>query len=184
VDGADLGEGLVRNGLALDWQQYAKGSTTQLNVPLSMSVEGYGKADVEPWLYRVHVRASGTLANCSDVNAHPCDASMCNLYSITTIIALFRAMNRYVGNDPPMPGVFRSTPYNGHRPAARDHCPDEAGSVIEEGRHARTGTTGAAFRRVHPSHRCWRIYTMRRFVLGWKKLGLEQRLGSRIVTTL
>jgi len=23
---------------------------------------------------------------------------------------------------------------------------------------------------------------MRRFVLGWKKLGLEQRLGSRIVT--
>jgi hypothetical protein len=106
---ADLGEGLVRNGLARDWQQYAKGSTTQLNVPLSMSVEGYGKADVEPWLYRVHIRASGTLANCSDVNAHPCDASICNLYSITTIIALFRAMNRYVGNDPPMPGVFRTS---------------------------------------------------------------------------
>ncbi|MGA2057414.1 MAG: hypothetical protein ABSG88_19145 [Bradyrhizobium sp.] len=33
---------------------------------------------------------------------------------------------------------------------------------------------------VHPSHRCWRIYT--RSVLGWKKLGPEQRLGSRIVT--
>jgi putative SOS response-associated peptidase YedK len=36
--------------------------------------------------------------------------SMCNLYSITTnqaaIIALFRVMNRYVGNLPPMPGVF------------------------------------------------------------------------------
>jgi hypothetical protein len=35
---------------------------------------------------------------------------MCNLYSITTnqaaIIALFRVMNRYVGNMPPMPGVF------------------------------------------------------------------------------
>jgi hypothetical protein len=35
---------------------------------------------------------------------------MCNLYSITTdqaaIIALFRVMNRYVGNLPPMPGVF------------------------------------------------------------------------------
>ena len=34
---------------------------------------------------------------------------MCNLYSITTnqaaIIALFR-LNRYVGNLPPMPGVF------------------------------------------------------------------------------
>src|SRR3954452_4168329 len=36
--------------------------------------------------------------------------SMCNLYSITTnqaaIIALFRVMNRYVGNLRPMPGVF------------------------------------------------------------------------------
>jgi hypothetical protein len=37
---------------------------------------------------------------------------MCNLYSITTnqaaIIALFRVMNRYVGNLPPMPGVFQT----------------------------------------------------------------------------
>ena len=36
---------------------------------------------------------------------------MCNLYSITTnqavIIALFRVVNRYVGNLTPMPGVFR-----------------------------------------------------------------------------
>lgn len=35
---------------------------------------------------------------------------MCNLYSITTnqaaILALFRVVNRYVGNLPPMPGVF------------------------------------------------------------------------------
>jgi hypothetical protein len=35
---------------------------------------------------------------------------MCNLYSITTnqaaIIALFRVINRYVGNLPPMSGVF------------------------------------------------------------------------------
>jgi hypothetical protein len=34
---------------------------------------------------------------------------VCNLYDITTnqaaIIALFRVMNRYVGNLPPMPGV-------------------------------------------------------------------------------
>ncbi len=39
---------------------------------------------------------------------------MCNLYSITTnqaaIIALFRAVNRYVGNLPPMPGVFPDYP--------------------------------------------------------------------------
>src|SRR5258708_1639661 len=35
---------------------------------------------------------------------------MCNLYSITTnqaaILALFRVINRYVGNLPPMPGVY------------------------------------------------------------------------------
>jgi putative SOS response-associated peptidase YedK len=39
---------------------------------------------------------------------------MCNLYSITTnqaaIITLFRVVNRYVGNLPPMPGVFPDYP--------------------------------------------------------------------------
>jgi putative SOS response-associated peptidase YedK len=39
---------------------------------------------------------------------------MCNLYSITTnqaaIIALFRVLNRYIGNLPPMPGVFPDYP--------------------------------------------------------------------------
>jgi putative SOS response-associated peptidase YedK len=39
---------------------------------------------------------------------------MCNLYSITTnqaaIIALFRVINRYVGNLPLMPGVFPDYP--------------------------------------------------------------------------
>jgi hypothetical protein len=39
---------------------------------------------------------------------------MCNLYSITTnqgaIAALFRVMNRYVGNQPPMPLVFPDYP--------------------------------------------------------------------------
>jgi hypothetical protein len=39
---------------------------------------------------------------------------MCNLYSITTnqaaIIALFRVVNRYIGNLRPMPGVFPDTP--------------------------------------------------------------------------
>jgi putative SOS response-associated peptidase YedK len=39
---------------------------------------------------------------------------MCNLYSITTnqaaIAALFRVMNQYVGNLPPMPGIFPDYP--------------------------------------------------------------------------
>ena len=47
---------------------------------------------------------------------HSCNApvTMCNLYSITTnqaaIIALFRVVNRYVGNLAPMPGVFPDYP--------------------------------------------------------------------------
>ena len=50
--------------------------------------------------------------------------SMCNLYSITTnqaaIIALFRVINRYVGNLPPMPGVFPDYP----APVIRNAGPD------------------------------------------------------------
>jgi hypothetical protein len=41
-------------------------------------------------------------------------SSMCNLYSITTnqaaMSALFRVINRYVGNLPPMPGVYPDYP--------------------------------------------------------------------------
>jgi RNA-directed DNA polymerase len=43
-------------------------------------------------------------------------------------------------------------------------------------RRPKPGTTGAASRKVHPSPH------MRRFVLGWKMRGLEQSLGSHIVT--
>jgi RNA-directed DNA polymerase len=45
--------------------------------------------------------------------------------------------------------------------------------MIEEGRHARPRpeTTGAAFRKVHPSHHLLANLYMRRFVLGWKMLG-------------
>jgi putative SOS response-associated peptidase YedK len=49
---------------------------------------------------------------------------MCNLYSITTnqaaIIGLFRVLNRYVGNLPPMPGVFPDYP----APVVRNLGPD------------------------------------------------------------
>ena len=50
---------------------------------------------------------------------------MCNLYSITTnqaaIAALFRVVNRYVGNLPPMPGVFPDYPAPVVRNAAAEH---------------------------------------------------------------
>jgi hypothetical protein len=53
---------------------------------------------------------------------------MCNLYSITTnqaaISALFRVVNRYVGNLVPMPGVFPDYKapivWMGRRPRACD----------------------------------------------------------------
>jgi putative SOS response-associated peptidase YedK len=46
--------------------------------------------------------------------AESVSGAMCNLYSITTnqaaILPLFRVMNRYVGNLPPIPGVFPDYP--------------------------------------------------------------------------
>jgi hypothetical protein len=65
-------------------------------------------------LQEVRRRADGRRRPCynwagsRDIHARKSD--MCNLYSITTnqaaIIALFRVVNRYVGNLAPMPGVF------------------------------------------------------------------------------
>ena len=58
---------------------------------------------------------------------------MCNLYSITTnqaaIIALFRVINRYVGNLAPMPGVFPDYP----APVVRN---TDAGTEMTLMRHA------------------------------------------------
>lgn len=56
---------------------------------------------------------------------------MCNLCSITTnqaaIAALFRVMNRYVGNLPPMPGVFPDCPApRGARRSGRTRDGDDA----------------------------------------------------------
>jgi len=63
-------------------------------------------------------------------------------------------------------------------------CPVE--ETDDRGRKTRTdrkpGTTGAAFRKVSPISPLLANLYMRRFVLGWKMLGLEQSLGSRIVT--
>jgi hypothetical protein len=54
---------------------------------------------------------------------------MCSLYSITTnqaaIAALFRVVNRYVGNLAPMPGVFPDYPAPSGRVAWRDWLPPD-----------------------------------------------------------
>ena len=73
VGGTDLGEWLVRNGLALDWPQYSKGKYGAAQNEAKRAGKGIWKGSyVEPWLYRVCVRAGGKPDGCSDdANAHP-----------------------------------------------------------------------------------------------------------------
>ena len=80
--GADLGEWLVTNGLALDWPQFSKGRYEAAQHNAERAAHGIWKGSyVEPWRYRAFIRTSGSPANCSDdANAHPQGASMCNLY--------------------------------------------------------------------------------------------------------
>src|ERR1700749_2517201 len=67
VAGADIGEWLVRNGLALDWPQYSKGKYGEDQRQAERAGNGIWKGSyVEPWLYRVCIRAGGRPAECSD----------------------------------------------------------------------------------------------------------------------
>jgi len=73
VGGTDLGEWLVRNGLALDWPQYSKGRYAAAEHDADRSGRGmWAGSYVEPWLFRACIRAGGTPTNCSDdASAHP-----------------------------------------------------------------------------------------------------------------
>ncbi len=73
VSGADLGEWLVRNGLALDWPKYSKGKYGAVQQDAEKAERGIWQGSfVEPWLYRACIRAGGRPAECSDdVMAHP-----------------------------------------------------------------------------------------------------------------
>lgn len=73
VGGTDLGEWLVRNGLALDWPQYSKGRYNAVQRAAEHAGRGIWKGSyVEPWLYRACIRAGGEPSACSDdANAHP-----------------------------------------------------------------------------------------------------------------
>jgi endonuclease YncB( thermonuclease family) len=68
-----MGDWLVRNGLALDWPQYSKGKYDEAQRDAEHEGRGMWTGSyVEPWLYRVCIRAHGTPAGCSDdANAHP-----------------------------------------------------------------------------------------------------------------
>jgi endonuclease YncB( thermonuclease family) len=73
VGGLDLGEWLVRNGLALDWPQYSRGRYDGLQREAEHAGRGVWEGSyVEPWLFRVCIRQGGKPGECSDdANAHP-----------------------------------------------------------------------------------------------------------------
>jgi endonuclease YncB( thermonuclease family) len=73
VGGIELGEWLVRNGLALDWPQYSKGRYDPAQTDADHAGRGmWAGSYVEPWQYRVCIRLGGSPTSCSDdANAHP-----------------------------------------------------------------------------------------------------------------
>ena len=73
VGGADLGDWLVRNGLALDWPQYSKRKYDDVQREAEQAGRGmWAGSYVEPWLFRVCIRQGGKPSDCSDdANAHP-----------------------------------------------------------------------------------------------------------------
>jgi endonuclease YncB( thermonuclease family) len=73
VDGIDLADWLVRNGFALDWPRYSKGKYASAQRNAERARRGiWAGSFVEPWLYRVCIRAGGRSAACSDdASAHP-----------------------------------------------------------------------------------------------------------------
>jgi endonuclease YncB( thermonuclease family) len=73
VEGLDLGEWLVRNGLALDWPQYSRRKYETAQREAERAGRGmWAGSYVEPWLYRACVRQGGAPGGCSDdANAHP-----------------------------------------------------------------------------------------------------------------
>jgi endonuclease YncB( thermonuclease family) len=73
VGGADLGDWLVRNGLALDWPQYSKRKYDDAQREAEQAGRGmWAGSYVEPWLFRVCFRQGGKPSDCSDdANAHP-----------------------------------------------------------------------------------------------------------------
>ena len=73
VGRVDLGDWLVRNGLALDWPEYSKRKYGAAQREAEQAGRGIWVGSyVQPWLYRVCIRASGSPTNCSDdANSHP-----------------------------------------------------------------------------------------------------------------
>lgn len=67
VNGVDLAQWLVENGLALDWPQFSKGRYGHAQHEAKHAVRGiWAGSYVEPWVYRACVRGGRSIATCSD----------------------------------------------------------------------------------------------------------------------
>jgi endonuclease YncB( thermonuclease family) len=72
VAAVDLGEWLVRGGLALDWPKYSKGKYDSAQHEDEQAERGmWAGSYVAPWLYRVCIKQGGKPDTCSDkANSH------------------------------------------------------------------------------------------------------------------
>jgi endonuclease YncB( thermonuclease family) len=67
ADGVDLGDWLVRSGLALDWPQYSRGKYASAQKIAEHTGDGlWGGQWVAPWRYRECIRAGGKPSGCSE----------------------------------------------------------------------------------------------------------------------
>src|SRR4029077_16706271 len=76
VDGTDLGQWLVRNGLALDWPNYSHGMYDKIQREAEHAGRGmWSGSYVAPWLYRTCIRAGGRPADLTRMLTHDCCVS-------------------------------------------------------------------------------------------------------------
>jgi endonuclease YncB( thermonuclease family) len=67
VAGTDIAEWLVKNGLALDWPQYSKGSYAAAQSEAKRDNLGMWSGSFNaPWRYRICRRTAGSPVGCSD----------------------------------------------------------------------------------------------------------------------
>lgn len=67
VDGTDLAEWLVSNGLAFDWPRYSHGKYEEAERKAKQSERGVWVGSfIAPWLYRSCMKAGGLPSRCSD----------------------------------------------------------------------------------------------------------------------
>jgi endonuclease YncB( thermonuclease family) len=66
--GMDIGEWLVRNGLALDWPKYSNGRYFSAQNEAKNVERGiWAGSFVEPWRYRACIKSGGAISDCSDL---------------------------------------------------------------------------------------------------------------------